>query len=312
MRFIGSHIQPTQRTGFSNCYFSFGDPTNTAVGVGYNRTLAFSNNTESARTAFSSGLRITQGAGGFSSTNIYHINGYQSGANNTKNTVLAASDSTAVLSTTFSVERRGPCMPMPHFQRSRIYFIGGYSDALAQYRTDTTYITTATDTATNTTALTAAKHVAALLYHNFTCYTCQGYTTGDALTNTIHKYILTTDTSSTPSITETNSSAQGFGFSNTIFGARVGGVIGSNSSNIKITYATETKASIANGPEAFLQTLQGVTSTTSLIGYIWTGYRASTLNRLLHRYTYASDSWSNNSYTTSDTNNGWIQSSSGA
>jgi len=310
MRFIGSHIQPTQRTGFSNCYFSFGDPTNTSVGVGYNRTLAFSNDTESSRTAFTSGLRITQGAGGFSSTNIYLINGYQSGLNTTKNTVLAASDSTAVLSTTFSVERRGPAYPLPHFQRSRIYFISGYSDSLG-YRTDTTYITTATDTATNTTALTSARHVAALMYNNFTCYISGGYTTGDTTTNTIFKYVLTTDTSSTPSITETFNSFQGYGLSNTIFAIRAGGFAGTNTNNIKITYATETKAGIANGPEAFLQTLQGVSSTTSLIGYLWTGYRSFTLNRLLHKYTHTADSWSNSSYTTSDTNTGWIQSTGG-
>jgi|GEM_PF-5360216 len=310
MRFLGPHTQPTQRTGFPNCYFSFGDPTNTSVGVGYNRTLAFSNDTESSRTAFTSGLRITQGAAGFSSTNIYLINGYQSGLNTTKNTVLAASDSTAVLSTTFSVERRGPAYPLPHFQRSRIYFISGYSDSLG-YRTDTTYISTATDTATNTTALTAARHVAALMYNNFTCYISGGYTTGDNYTNTIFKYVLTTDTSSTPSITETNASFQGFGLSNTIFGIRAGGFAGSSFNNIKITYATEAYASIANGPEAFLQVLQGVSSTTSSIGYLWTGYRNFTLNRLLHKYTHAADSWSNSSYTTADTSNGWITSTGG-
>lgn len=312
MRFLGPHVQPTQRTGFSNAYFAFGDPTGTNTGVGQNRTLAFSTDTESTRTAFTAGLRIGQGAGSFSSTNIYIINGFQGGLNTTKNTVLAASDSTAVLTTTFTVERRGPCIPMPQFQRARIYFISGYSDTLGQYRADTTYIATATDTATNTTALTAARHVAASLYNDFTCYICQGYTTGNVLTNTVYKYTFPTDTSATTSITETNSSAQGYGFSNTIFGVRANGAVGGSTGNIKITYATETKASIANSPEASLQLFQGVTTTTPLVGYVWTGYRNTTLNRALHKYTYASDSWTNNSYTTADTNNGWILSTSGA
>lgn len=303
---------PTQETGFLNIYFSFGAPVANDVGVGYNRTLAFSNDTESTRTAFTSGLRIGQGAGGFSSTNIYIINGFQSGLNTTKNTVLAASDSTSVLTLTFSVERRGPCIPLPQFQLARIYFIGGYSDTLAQFRSDTTYISTATNTSTNTTNLTAARHVAAVVYNNFTCYICQGYTTGGALTNTIYKYTMSTDTTSTTSISETINGAQGYGFSNTIFGVRANGTTGTSIRNIKITYATETKASIANSPQSNLQLFQGVASTTSSTGYVWTGYRSYTLNRALHKYTYSSDTWTNNSYTTADTNNGWIYSTSGA
>ncbi len=69
----------TQVTGFGSGYFLFGDPTGSNSGVGYNRTISFSTDSESTRTA-NTGPRISQGAGGFSSTNIYHINGYDGSA----------------------------------------------------------------------------------------------------------------------------------------------------------------------------------------------------------------------------------------
>jgi len=61
-----------------------------------------------------------------------------------------------------------------------------------------------------------------------------------------------------------------------------------------------------------LQLFQGVCSATATIGYVWTGYRASTLNRAYHKLTFSTETWSNNSYTTADTNSGWINGNSGA
>ena len=66
------------------------------------------------------------------------------------------------------------------------------------------------------------------------------------------------------------------------------------------------------GPESSIYFYQGVASATSTVGYVWTGYRSSTLNRLYHKLTFSTETWSNNSYTTADTNSGWITSNSGA
>lgn len=301
----------TQVTDFGNAYFLFGDPVGNNSSVGYNRTISFSTDSESARTA-NTGPRSSQGAGGFSSTNIYHINGFASGLNTTKNKILAASDSQGTVVVSFTVERRGATNNLPHYTKSRIYFMGGYSDTLGQYRSDTTYITTATDTATNTTAISAALHVSVAMYENTTAYILGGYTTGNGSTNAIYKYVMTTDTASNTSLTESANMAQGYSFSNSVWAYRANGATVTSSSNIKITYSTETKSSGANSPEGGLQLFQGVSSATSTVGYVWTGYRASTLNRAYHKLTFSTETWTNNSYTTSDTNSGWITSGSGA
>ncbi len=302
----------TQVTDFGSGFFSFGDVTGGNSGVGFNRTISFSSNVESIRTAFTSGLRITQGASGFSSTNIYHINGYQAGLNTTKNKVLAASDSFSTPTISFTVERRGATNNLPHFTKSRIYFMGGYSDTLGQYRSDTTYITTASDTATNTTAITAARHVSVAMYENNNAYILGGYNSSGAATTTIYKYAMNTDTASNTSITETTANAQGYAFSNSSYGYRSNGATVTNTSNIKITFSTETKSTGSNSPEGSLQLFQGTSTTTSVVGYVWTGYRSFTLNRVYHILNYSTETWTNNSYTTADTNSGWITSSSGS
>lgn len=302
----------TQVTGFGSAYFLFGDVVGNNNGVGFNRTISFSTDSESIRTA-NTGPRISQGAGGFSSTNIYHINGFQGGGVSVKNKVLAASDVQSTPTISFTVERRGFTNNLPHFTKSRIYCISGYSDSLGQYRTDVTYITTSTDTATNTNALTAARHVPPAMYENATIYVLGGYTTGNVLTNTIYKYVMTTDTSSNTSLTESSNMGQGYSFSNSSWGYRANGQPTiTSASNIKITYATETKTTGTNSPESGLQLFQGVSSATATVGYVWTGYRVSTLNRAYHKLTFSTETWTNNSYTTGDTNSGWITSNSGA
>jgi hypothetical protein len=301
----------TQVTGFSSAYFLFGDVTGGNSGVGYNRTISFSTDSESARTA-NTGPRISQGAGGFSSTNIYHINGFQSGIITTKNKILAASDSQSTAVVSFTVERRGATNNLPHLTKSRIYMMGGYSDSLGQYRTDTTYITTSNDTATNATAITAARHVSVGMYESNNAYILGGYTTGNGSTNTIYKYAMNTDTASNTSITESSNMAQGYAFSNSLWGYRANGATVTNASNIKLTFATETKSTGTNSPEGSLQLFQGVASATATVGYVWTGYRNFTLNRAYHKLTFSTETWTNNSYTTGDTNSGWITSNSGA
>jgi hypothetical protein len=61
-----------------------------------------------------------------------------------------------------------------------------------------------------------------------------------------------------------------------------------------------------------VQLFQGVATVTSTVGYVWTGYRNFTLNRAYHKLTFSTETWTNNSYTTGDTNSGWITSGSGA
>lgn len=316
IKFFGPNRLPqaaaTQVTGFGSGYFSFGDVTGGNSGVGYNRTISFSTDSESTRTAFTSGLRIPQGAAGFSSTNIYHINGYQGGLNTTKNKVLAASDSSSTPTISFTVERRGGTINMPHLTKSRIYFMGGYSDTLGQYRTDVTYITTASDTATNTNALPAARHVAPGMYESSNAYVIGGYDSSGATTSTIYKYVMTTDTASTSSATDSVSTSQGYAFSNTSWGYRANGINITNASNIKFTFSTETRSTGSNSPESSLLLFQGVATVTSTVGYVWTGYRNFTLNRAYHKLTFSTETWANNSYTTADTNSGWITSNSGA
>jgi len=301
----------TQVTGFGSGYFLFGDPTGSNSGVGYNRTISFSTDSESTRTA-NTGPRISQGAGGFSSTNIYHINGYQGGLVTVKNKILAASDSQGTAVVSFTVERRGATNNLPHLTKSRIYFMGGYSDSLGQYRSDTTYITTASDTATNTTSISAALHVSVGMYENNNAYILGGYTTGNGSTNAIYKYAMNTDTASNTSITESSNMAQGYAFSNASWGYRANGATVTNASNIKLTFSTETKSTASNSPEGSLQLFQGVATATSTVGYVWTGYRNFTLNRAYHKLTFSTETWTNNSYTTGDTNSGWITSGSGA
>lgn len=301
----------TQVTGFSSAYFTFGDNTGANGNTGYNRTISFSTDSESTRAAVT-GPKQSQGAGGFSSTNIYHINGYAGGLNTTKTKILAASDSQTTPTISFTVERRGATNNLPHYTKSRIYFMGGYSDTLGQYRSDTTYITTASDTATNTTAISAALHVSVGMYENNNAYILGGYTTGNGTTNAIYKYVMTTDTASNTSITESSNMAQGYSFSNSSWGYRANGATVTNASNIKLTFSTETKSTGTNSPEGSLQLFQGVSSATSTVGYVWTGYRNFTLNRAYHKLTFSTETWSNNSYTTADTNSGWITSGSGA
>jgi hypothetical protein len=300
----------TQVTGFSSAYFLFGDPSGSTY-VGYNRTISFSTDSESARTA-NTGPRWSQGAGGFSSTNIYHVNGYNAGLITVKNKILAASDTQSAPSISFTVERRGATNNLPHLTKSRIYMMGGYSDSLGQYRSDTTYITTASDTATNATAITAARHVSVGMYESNNAYILGGYTTGGGSTSTIYKYAMNTDTASNTSISESSNMAQGYSFSNASWAYRANGATVTNASNIKLTYSTETKSTGSNSPESSLQLFQGVASATATVGYVWTGYRNFTLNRVYHKLTFSTETWSNNSYTTGDVNSGWITSNSGA
>lgn len=296
-------------TSFTNGYFSFGTTdAGYAAPVQYNRTISISTNTESTRTAMSTAARATQGASGFSSTHIYHIKGYSAGLITTVNKVLAASDSQSSPTISFTVERRGPYIPCP-FYLGRIYVFGGYRDTDTSYRAETTYINSSTDTATNSTNIPVATHVGTSLFNNSYAWLMGGYIVGSINVGTIFKFTFATSSVSTLAATDV-ANMQGYGLNNRSFGYRAMGSAASYNNNKKLTYATDTLSAGTNSPEA-VQMYQGTQYVTSSTGYCWTGYRASTLNRILHKLTFATETWANASYTTGDTNTGWVQATGG-
>lgn len=298
-----------QYSGFNNGYLGYGDTSGANAFVTYNRTISNSTDVESTRTAFTTG-RIPQGASGFSPTNIYHVKGYNlSGLITTVDRVSSTTDTSATPTIAFTVERRGPFIPLTNYNRNRIFFFGGYSDTLGTYQTGTTYITQNTETAADATAIPAARHLGVTLYTRDNSYLLGGYTTGGGTTTTIYKYIMNTDSVSTLAATEV-SSAQGHGLNYNSFGYRANGNPTSWNNNRKFTYSTETMAAGVSGPETVMF-YNGIATVSLSIGYCWTAYRVSTLNRLYHKLTFATETWANNSYTTGDANSGWIYAAGG-
>ena len=301
-----------QYSGFNNGYLGYGDTGGsyaTATLVTYNRTISFSTDTESTRTAFST-ARAPQGSSGFSPTSIYHVKGYNAGLVTTVDRVSPITDTSSTPTISFTTERRGPCIPLPNYNRNRIFFFGGYSDTLAQYLADTTYITQNTETSATGTSIPAARHLGVNLYTRDNSYLLGGIDSTGATTTTIYKYIMNTDTALTPSTAPTDTSnGQGYGLSYNSFGYRANGTPANYNNNKKFTFSTETVAAGVSGPAAFL-IFQGISTVSLSVGYCWAGYQG-TLNRLYHKLTFATETWSNNSYNTGDTNSGWLNAPGG-
>ena len=124
---------------------------------------------------------------------------------------------------------------------------------------------------------------------NNNVYILGGYTTGGVQTTGIYKYVMTTDTASNTSLTETYAIGQAYAFSNSAWGYRANGANVTSASNIKLTFSTETRSTGSNSPEGGLQLFQGVCSATATVGYVWTGYRNYTLNRAYHKLTFSTE-----------------------
>lgn len=296
-----------QYTGFGKGYFSYGlyDISISTV-VNYNRTLSFSTNTESTRTTLSN-TRTTLGAGGFSPTSIYHVKGYNAGMSSIVTKVSNSTDTSTTPTISFTLERYGPCYQLPNYNRNRIYYIGGYNDPSTSYRKETTFIIQNTDTAVNETDIATAKYLGATLTFKESAYLFSGFTTGGVYTNSIDKYVMNTGTPSVLAATDETSRAHAFGLGYNSFGYVAYGHLYSYFK--KFTYATET---MSNGAASGFGDLhQGVAITTESAGYCWTGYYAF-LIRALHKLTFATETWTDNSYSTGDTNNGWVNASSGS
>jgi len=303
---------------FSNGYFSFGASDGPlAVRTQYNRTINKATEVESVRLIMNTVSRISQNAGGYSSTSIYHVKGYGStelvsnSIINDVNKVLCASDTQSSPNTVFTNERRGPFGPLPPYNQ-RIYYFGGYNDVTALYSQDTTFITTPTDTAANATSIPAARHVGVTLFNSSAAWLVGGFTTGGGSTNTVYKYIFATNSPSTLAATDAVNDAQGYGVNSSTHGYKCMG--GSSGKNIrKLDFSTDTLSATTSGTGAADATMySGSQFVSESTGYLWTGYRSTTLLRTLHLLTFATDSWSDRSYNSGDVNSGWVQATSGA
>lgn len=295
-----------QITGFTNAHFATGCSSGTTTAVNmrnYNRTLSYSTETESSRTDLATTARIAQGAGGFSSTDIYLIKGFTGSAlSNDVNKVSASTNSNSVPTITFSTQRRGPYIHCPVYLK-RIYFIGGFSTV---YTKLVTYIDTSTDTPTNTTDVLDVIHVGNSLYTKSYSYLIAGYTTGDALTSGVYRLSFSTDTTITLGNLSTTTALSN-SLSYYTFGYLVGGT-NRLTNTTKFRYSTETFSAGANLDERLEASVPSVTNTK---GYVWTGYR-TTLSRALYIISWATETITNASYTTGDANTGWLQQSAGA
>jgi len=233
--FIYPHSRYVESTGFNRGILGFGD-----TGAGYssqNRSLSFSTYTETTHTAF--GINKIQGMQCASPTHVYSMKGYSSAGAYTSNItkIQGFTNAESTVTIGFTTERRGGCVPMPHFQRARMYYAGGYSDSLAQYRTDITYVIQNTDTGVTVGAvLNTAKHMGGT------------------------KWTFSSSTWSTTVNTGVNS----------------GQIFGSGQ------YVTPTE------------------------GAIWGGYNDFFAKRLVYRLAWATETWTDSSYTTGDANAGFI------
>lgn len=303
---------------FSNGYFSFGATDGgLANRTQYNRTISKATEVESVRLIMNTVSRISQNAGGYNSTSIYHVKGYGSTdlvANSIitdVNKVLCASDTQSSPNTVFTNQRRGPFGPLPPYNQ-RIYYFAGYNDVAGSYSADTTFIITPTDTATNATSVPAVRHVGVTLFNSLAAWLIGGYTTGGGATATIYKYIFATDSPSTLAAVDPVSCAQGYGVNSSTHGYKCLGAA-SGKSVRKINFSTDVLSTTTSGTgSADASMYTGSQFVSESTGYLWTGYRSSTLARTLHLLTFATDAWADRSYTPGDVNSGWVQGTSGA
>jgi hypothetical protein len=297
-------------TPFPNGFFSFG-ATDAAFAnrTQNNITISKATDVESTRTNMATDARISQNAGGFSSTNIYHVKGYDVTLNNDVNKVLCATDTQAIPTINFTNNRRGPFGPLPPYL-GRIYYFGGYNDSTGLYTNASTYISTPTDTIVNTTNIPAVRHVGTTLFNASNAWLIGGTTTGGGGTNTIYRWAFSTDSVSTLAETDTISGSQAYGINYTSFGYRALGV-GATRTSGKFTYSTEIMdvGTACSTTQADAIMHSGTQYVTESAGYLWTGYRGSTLWRTLLQLTFATEAWDDRKYLEDV---GWIQSTSGA
>jgi len=293
---------------FPNGFFSFGATNgNFSARSVFNRTMSKATEVETVRTVMTTAVRASQGAGGFSSTDIYHVKGFTTTTVGTVNKVACATDSQSTPTITFTTERRGPINPLPP-HLGRIYYFGGFDNT--NYTSISTYITTSTDTATDTTSIPAGRHLGVSLFTPSHAWLIGGLTTGGGGTTTIYKWNFSASSVSTLAAVDTTADGQGYGLNYSVFGYKAMGQLSGKACK-KFTFSTDTISAGSTGVGSDNDMFGGTQFVTPSVGYLWTGFRTSTFLRTFHRLSFATETWVDQSYTTTDLSDGWVQGTSG-
>lgn len=302
-----------QMTGFTNAHFATGSnvgSVTTSSVVNYNKTLSYATNTETIRTNLSTVARVAQGAGSFSSTNIYIMKGYTGAAlSSVVNKIAVSTDSQSAPTITFGTDRRGPYFPCPRYL-TRIYFICGFSTA---YTKLVTYINTSTDTVTETTDFLENRHVGGAFYTKSSAYLFAGYTDADALTKAYFRMDFSSGTSSVLGDMSANQAGNNC-MSYDTYGFLVGGpgLTSINVQILKFRYSTHTLST--QSPTLDEGFSYSVPYSTKIKGYLWTGYRNDTFNRALYIFDWATGTWSadHKPAASGELSGGWVYQCAGA
>jgi hypothetical protein len=303
----------------SNAYFGFGDTSGAYALVQFNRVLAFSSNTESSNTAFTTGAKIPQGFSAFSNytQRMYIFSGYANPGldSNTNYSSITTNTQGTISSTWAGVTRRGGCSPASYFgirsdtNYATIWF-GGYSDNTSTYINRVDALLTVTETGSAQGTNTYTCHVGAGFSSFIDTYFVGGINNGTQI-STISKRNWSTGTISTNTATDRAVGYYGYGVANWGYGYRFSGTGSQTYANtLRFSFYNETSQTGTALPSSQAQ-YGGVTSASSVYAYLWTGYRGITLNRFLNLYSWSTSTVSDASYTTADSSSGWITNAAG-
>lgn len=308
--------------GQNKAYFGFGDTSGSLTNiVQYNRMLSFSNNTESSNSNYTTGGKMPGNFACFSnySSKYYIYSGYTGSTidGNTNTQSLTTNTSGTISSSWGTPLRRSGNNPAGYFgirndaSAGNTVWYGGYSDTTSLIYANGNYLTTSTETGGALTSVSTAFAYAAGFSSYQKAYFAGGY---DSVFN-LATLIQSRDWSTGTVATNGNDIAAGYlgyGICNWGYAYRFGGGGGVQAYNntMRMNFYNETKQTGTSLPSTQVQ-YAGVTSASDKFGYLWTGYRGTTLNRFLNLYSWSTSTFSDNSYTTADPNSGWIQASAG-
>lgn len=292
-----------QATGFNRGYLFFGDDAS-GIYSNINRTLSFATYTETTHTAFSTARRI-QPMSCASPTHVYQFKGYTtSGYTSTVNKVSAFTSTESVPTISFSTERRGGMVAMPHFQRSRMYYVAGYSDSTAVYTSVTSYVTQNTETETGTSdGVVSGRHMGGTMMTNVYAFFVGGYTAGGGTTNVADRFEFATNTR-VSTTGDTYSTQNPTCFSSNVSGYRFSGVGMGATTNTKYNFATAAWSATTNTPDGNGQVFGAGPVVNEYEGIIFCGYQFYA-KRIVYRLTWSTEVFTNSSYTTGDPNAGF-------
>jgi hypothetical protein len=234
------------------------------------------------------------------------MKGYSGGLISTVNKQQAFTNTESTVTITFATERRGGCYPMPHFQRDRMYYAGGYSDSLAQYRTDITYVSQTTESNSTVAFTGTPQHMGGTLFNTINAYFYSGYTSGGGATSANMRYAFANDTTAVSTNDGYGARQNPVSFSSDVYGYGIQGVGIGYTSNYRFTFSSATWAVSTASPENNGQIVGGGAFANPTEGAVWGGYNSYFLKRLLYRLAWSTETYTNSSYTTSDANTGFI------